>query len=220
MARQTLTASARTEFKKSFTKTLRKDGLIPGTVYGSHLSEAVSVAVRLDELTGCLTTGGGANVVIDLTIDGRAGQAVPVVVNNVQRDARTRKVLHVDFHAVSMDQKITATVPVRILGEAIGVKQEGAAVENIHRELTVHALPDSIPAHIDIDISHLHAGESVKIGDLPPIEGVEIEGPVDDPIVMVRVKHAVAEEAKEAEEVGEAVESSASAEAAEAGTEE
>lgn len=199
-------AELRSAFKKSDTRAMRRHGSVPATVYGRHIDESVSVKIALADLKQCLKSDAGSNVILDLEIqDNGKSQTLPVLINHIQIDPVSRSVLHVDFHTVSMDEKVTTSVPVVLHGESIGVK-EGGTLDHIHRELTIQALPDKIPPHIDIDISALAIGDSVKIGDIS-IPDVAIEGPADDPIVMIRVSHVheVPSEAP-AEEAGEAAE--------------
>lgn len=186
--RPKLTAEVRSEFKKSHTKAIRRDGNVPATVYGSKLDNSVSVHVPLIGLTECVKTEGGANVIIDLEIQGDGGgEALPVMIHEIQRDPRTRKILHADFRAISLDQKVTTTVPIHITGESVGVRDEGGMVDQIHFELTIQALPMSIPSHISVDVSDLHIGDAIRIGDIQ-VEDAEIMGQDDDPVVMVRLK--------------------------------
>jgi large subunit ribosomal protein L25 len=105
-----------------------------------------------------------------------------------------------------MDEKVTASVAVVLLGESPGVK-EGGTLDHVHRELTIQALPDNIPPQIEVDISELAIGDSVKIGDLS-FPDVVIEGPPDDPVVMIRVSHVhvIEEPEVEGEEEAEGAE--------------
>lgn len=185
MERQKLTAELRSEFKKSHTRALRREGQVPGTLYGKKVERPHSVQVPLADLKACLQTEAGDNVIIDLSIAGNGGDALSVMVNKLQFDPRTRKLLHVDFHTVAMDEKISTSVPVHLTGEAEGVKNEGGMMDHIHRELQIHALPSDIPPRIDLDVTNLHIGDSIKIGDIS-IPGVDIQGPDDDPVVVIR----------------------------------
>ena len=217
MDRQKLSAELRSAFKKSDTRAIRRDGGVPATVYGKHIDESVSIKVMLADLKQCVASGTGSNAVIDLVIEGNGQpRTLPVLVNHIQIDPVSRGVLHVDFHTISMDEKVTASVAVVLLGESPGVK-EGGTLDHVHRELTIQALPDNIPPQIEVDISELAIGDSVKIGDLS-FPDVVIEGPPDDPVVMIRVSHVhVIEEpeveGKEETEGAEEAEAESSAEA-------
>ncbi len=212
MDRQKLSAQLRSTFKKSDTRAIRRDGGVPGTVYGKRIDESISIKVMLADLKACVGGEAGSNAVIDLVIEGNGQtQTLPVLVDYIQIDPVSRGVLHVDFHTISMDEEVTASVPVVLLGESPGVK-EGGTLDHVHRELTIQALPGNIPPQIEVDISGLAIGDSVKIGDLS-IPDVVIEGPEDDPVVVIRVSHVheVDEPEAEAEEAAEAAEEAAPA---------
>ncbi|MCC6483977.1 MAG: 50S ribosomal protein L25 [Armatimonadetes bacterium] len=205
MERQKLTAELRSEFKKSHTRALRRDGQVPGTVYGKKVDHSYSVQVPLADLKACLQTEAGDNAIIDLSIPDNGLSALPVMVSKLQFDPRTRRLLHVDFHTVAMDEKITTTVPVHLIGEAEGVKNQGGMLDHLHRELQIQALPTNIPPRIDLDITELQIGDAIKIGDIK-VPDVEFMGPEDDPVVMIRVATVsgpLPEEAEAAETAGE-----------------
>ncbi len=139
-ARLKITAEMRSDLRKSHTKAIRREGMIPATVYGSKIEGSVSVQVPLTELTAAVKEQ-GANVIIDLSLqDDGKGRTLPVMLHELKRDPRTRRVLHVDFRSIALDVKTNATVPVHLVGTAIGVTEEGAD-HQLHSELTVSALP-------------------------------------------------------------------------------
>lgn len=182
MANVKLAAQPRTIFKKGHTRSLRVSGLLPATVSGKAITEPVSVQVSFEDLKEIMKSDAGSNAIIDLDIDSRI---VPVMVSNIQFEPRTRKALHVDFQAVKMDQKVRTTVPVHLSGDPVGVKTEGGQLEQIHNEVAIYALPGNVPTSIDLDISGLHVGESIKFGDVS-IAGVELDGTADEPIALIR----------------------------------
>ena len=107
------------------------------------------------------------------------GQKTPhhAVLKEYQRHPIRGTLTHVDFHEVRLDRPIQASVSVQLVGESPGAKQ-GGVVQQVTRELRVEALPTSVPEHIDADISALEVGDTVRLADLPAIEGVTY---LDDP---------------------------------------
>jgi len=203
---------------KSYTKKLRREGKIPATVYGREL-QSKSIEVPLEEVEQILKSPGGRLSLIELKLDGKASKAHPVLIQEIQRDPITKKILHIDFHRVSMNEPVHASVPIVLVGEAPGTKQ-GGILEHFIRELEVKALPEHIPSHIDADVSHLQLGQSIHVGELKVPEDVEVLGPPPDIIVatvrmpVVHVEEVAAPEAEE--ETKEAAPSTAESGASEA----
>ena len=153
---------------------LRKEGLVPGVLYGKGLTRPIVVKER--ELRTALTGASGLHAIVDVMIE---GQKTPhhAVLKDFQRHPIRGTLTHVDFHEVRLDRPIQATVSVQLVGESPGAKQ-GGVVQLVTRELRVEALPTSVPEHIDADISHLEVGDTVRLADLPALEGVTY---LDDP---------------------------------------
>jgi len=202
-----LSSTTRTDFRKSETKKLRRDGGVPATVYGRG-EESVSLAIQAEEFADLLKTPGGRLSLINLNVDGKGSKVHPVMIQEIQRDPITSKVLHVDFHRVRMDEPVHASVPVILLGEAPGTR-EGGILEQVTRELDVRALPDHIPTHIDVDVSHLEFGDNIIVRDVQVPEDVEVLGPLPDIVVasvrlpVVHIEEVVPEAEEELEEVAE-----------------
>lgn len=153
---------------------LRKEGLIPGVLYGKGHARAILVKER--ELRTALTTSSGLHAIVDVVIQ---GQTTPhhAVLKEYQRHPIRGTLTHVDFHEVRLDRPIQATVAVQFVGESPGAK-EGGVVQQVTRELRVEALPMGIPEHIDADISSLEVGGTIRLEEIPAIEGVTY---LDDP---------------------------------------
>lgn len=198
--RLSLQAETRKDFSKSYTKKLRNSGKIPATVYGKGI-DSKALQLELADMAALLKTPGGRLSLIDLKVDGKAEKAHPVMIQAIQREPIGKKIKHVDFHRISMNEPVSASVPVTLVGEAAGQTQ-GGVVEQPVSELHVKALPDKIPTHIDIDISGLNVGDTVHVSDVVVPEGVEITAPpADSAIVMVRMPHVRVETTPETEEV-------------------
>ena len=194
-----LDSKVRTDFRKSETKKLRREGSVPATVYGKGIAP-VSLAVNSLDMIGILKTEGGRLALIDLKVDGKTQKAHPVMIQEMQRDPITRNILHVDFHRVSMNEPVHASVPIVLRGDAPGVKT-GGILEQFTRDLEVKALPDHIPSHIDVDVSHLELGNHVLVSELIVPEDIEVLGPQPDIVVAsVRLPHVHIEEVEAAPE--------------------
>jgi large subunit ribosomal protein L25 len=192
---------------------LRKQGLIPGVLYGQGKAPHAFV-VQERELRAALTTRAGLHAILDVVLDGD-GAAHSSVLKDFQQDAVRGKIVHIDLQEVRLDQPIHATVVVQLVGESPGVK-EGGVLTQVTRELNVEALPTSVPEHIDADVGALRIGDALRLADLTPPDGVTF---LDDPEETVlanvsapRVELELEEEAVEGEEGLEAAEGEAPAE--------
>jgi len=159
----TLEAVERTARGKNESRRLRVTGKIPAVVYG--VKEAgVPIAVDPKGLTKILQTELGANTLIALKLPG--GGNARVLVKEYQYDPVTHKLLHADFYKVAMDKVIRVTVTVVPKGEPKGVKQQGGVLDIVHRQLELECLPTDIPEHIEIDVSEMMVGQSVRVRDV------------------------------------------------------
>jgi large subunit ribosomal protein L25 len=181
----TLEAVKRGEFGKNEMRRLRTSGRIPAVLYGgatgeSGKPEATPIAVDPKALMKILHSGSGANTLITLTVDG--GVAAKVMLREYQLDPLSHRLLHVDFYRVAMDKLVRVTVPLVIRGDAPGVKQQGGILDFVHREIEVECLPADIPEHVEIDVSELMLGQSIRLRDLTQ----QVKWmPVSDPELML-----------------------------------
>jgi len=153
---------------------LRKQGLIPGVLYGRGKDpHAFSVTER--ELRRALTGDAGLHAILDVTLDG--DQARPSILKSYQQDPVKGTLTHVDLQEVRLDQAIQARVVVELIGEPVGVT-EGGVLSQVNREITVEALPMEIPEHIDLDVTGMAIGDTLRLVDLRLQEGVKF---LDDP---------------------------------------
>lgn len=200
--RLALQAETRKDFRKSYTKKLRNQGKIPATLYGKGV-ESRSIELELNDMVQLLRTPGGRLAIIDLKVDDKLEEGHPAMIQDIQREPIGKKIKHVDFHRISMNEPVHANVPIAILGVAAG-QAEGGVTEQPISELTVKALPDKIPTHIDVDITNLTLGHSIHVGDVQLPEGVEILAPpAENVIVMVKLPAIHVEEVAPEEELEE-----------------
>ena len=160
---------------------LRKEGLIPGVIYGGG-NDPAAISVPERTLRKALTGSGGLHAILDVVVDGADGNAArPAILKDYQQDVITGRVTHIDLHQVRLDRPIQASVVIQLMGESAGVK-EGGVLSQVTREITVEALPMEIPEHIDADVSEMLVGDTLRLADVRPIEGVtfldDLEGTV------------------------------------------
>ncbi|MDR1435375.1 MAG: 50S ribosomal protein L25 [Puniceicoccales bacterium] len=185
--------SERTEKGRHPASRLRKAGHIPSVIYGK--SGSFSVSVDDVEFRMLMRQKGDTAATVQLTNDSKS---VLTIITEIQRNAMTDRFMHVDFQEISNDEKFTTTVPIHVKGEAYGVKNEKAMLEVVRHKVTVRCLPKQLIGVIEIDITDLHAGQSIHIRDLPQFEGVEYPG--DPKGVVVACIGEEAEGEKEAED--------------------
>ena len=186
-------------------KRLRKDGLIPGVIYG-HGKDAVLIAVEPHVLREALTTGAGTHAVLNVTFEGQK-RGHKAIVKEMTLDRVKSNVIHVDLQEIRLDETIETTVAVHFEGEAKGVKAGGMLDEST-REVTVKGIVTAIPEHLVVDISHLEIGSTLKVADLQVPEGIEIQDDPEDVLCSVLAPR----KAVEGEEGEEAAEAEAAAE--------
>jgi large subunit ribosomal protein L25 len=205
MDQVTLRAQPRADFGTRPSRRLRRQGLVPATVYGKNI-ETASITVDGRELYSALHTEAGRNALINIEIDG--GDKVLAVAREVQRHPVRGDVIHLDLIEISLTETIAAEVAVEYIGTPLGVRADGGFVEAIANTVSISALPTAIPSSITVDIENMATGDTLKVADLPEIEGVEYTDDIDRPLVTVlmpRVEEEVVEELVEYDEDGEPI---------------
>jgi large subunit ribosomal protein L25 len=178
---------------------LRKQGLIPGVLYGKgKASHAICVPER--ELRRVLTGAGGLHAILDVVLEGQS-TAHASILKDYQQDPIRGHISHIDLQEVRLDQPIQASVTVQLVGEPAGAK-EGGVLSQVQREINVEALPMEIPEHIDLDVSGMAIGDTLRLADLAPMAGVTY---LDNPeeTVLATVTLPTREVEPEPEEVPE-----------------
>lgn len=192
MGHISLNAQERTEFGDGPARRLRRKGFVPGVVYQPG-SPSLALSLPDRELRRALAEGRTA--VIDLTIDGSGAR--PVLLKDWDLHPVRGNVLHVDFQEVDLTVEVEAPVSVVLVGVPAGVK-EGGVLDQTLREIVVRALPDTLPDHLEIDVSELDIGSSTSVADITAPPGVTI---VTEPeIVVASVVAPSVEEVEEPEE--------------------
>ena len=154
---------------------LRKQGLIPGVLYGRGKSPH-TICVQERELRRVLTGEGGLHAILDVVLEGQK-TTHPSILKEYQQHPVKGGLIHVDLQEVRLDQPIQARVVVELVGEPVGVT-EGGVLSQVNREVTVEALPMEIPEHLELDVSGMAIGDTMRLADLRASEGVTY---LDDP---------------------------------------
>jgi large subunit ribosomal protein L25 len=197
--RPTLEVDDRTERGTRATKRLRREGFVPGVVYGGTGQEnATPFKVNARTLRTVLVDG---SALIDLKVDGKT---LPVIVKDRQLDPVRDELLHIDLLEVRLDEKIQTQVGVQLEGseEAPGVK-EGGVLEQVSHQLNIEALPTAIPEAIVIDVSGMEIAATMHLSEVSAPEGVEF---LDDPEETIIATVVVPTEVEEPEEIEEETE--------------
>ena len=191
-------ATKREATGKGVSRKLRREGYVPGVVYGPD-REATPLALVAKGAVHKLRGEWSEAKLYDLDLD---GEIMKVIIKDVQADPVSLEVLHVDFYAVTFGKLMTLMVPLKFEGEPAGVKK-GGIVEFLMDEVEIECLPKDIPEELVVDISSLEVGDTLFVRDLPLAEGVKVKEDSSAPVVTV-VGPAVREvEVAEEEEEGE-----------------
>ena len=148
---------------------LRKEGFIPGVLYGNG-KKPHAICVPERDLRRVLTGPGGLHAILDVVLEGQKTTHASIL-KDFQQDPLRGHISHVDLQEVRLDQPIHASVAVQLVGEPAGVK-EGGVLSQVQREINVEALPMEIPEHIDLDVSGMAIGDTLRLADLPAGEAV------------------------------------------------
>jgi large subunit ribosomal protein L25 len=208
--RMKLDVKPREEAGSAVSRRLRAGGLIPGVLYGDG-KKAHPFAVEERELRRALTGEHGHHAILDVVFDGKK-TAHHAVLKDFQLDPVRPRLLHIDLHEVRLDQVIQSQVAVETVGESPGVK-EGGVLTIVLREVNVEALPMEVPDRLELDISSMTIGDSLRISDLAVPESVKL---LDDPesVVATVTPPTRVEEPEEVEEEVEGEEVEGEGEAA------
>ncbi|HZP58923.1 MAG TPA: 50S ribosomal protein L25 [Opitutaceae bacterium] len=190
-----LTAFPRTLARRGGVKKLRTGGRIPAVIYGREKTPQ-NLEVDETELKNLIHHSVSENVLVDLAVKDDQRPKRLALVQEVQHHALSGAMLHVDFHEVQENEKVTIMVPVESTGEAAGVKNSGGVLEHVLFKIKVRALPKDLPEIITLDVSNLEIGQAIHIGDIKPPAGVEVLG--DKHISVIAVAAPVTEAAETA----------------------
>ena len=165
-------------------KNLRKQGILPANLFGNNItSQAIQIDTK-DYLK--VFSQAGETSLIDLEITG--AKPVPVLISDYHIDPVTSAILHVDFHQVDLTQKVTANVPIDLIGESPAVKEQGGVLNSPLSEIEIEALPTDLLERIQVDISSLkNIGDMITVSQLTvDTSKVKLNAEPDAPVVMIQ----------------------------------
>lgn len=192
MDRVKLEARFRQDQSKHHVKALRREGFVPGSLYGKGI-DPMSLEVNLHGLAQALKTDAGIHAIIDLKVDGAPKEASgPAMVKEIQKDYLGRHVTHVSIQKVSLKDKIHAPVTVVLHGEPAGVTRDRGILDQSLEEVEVKCLPNALPPHFDVDITSWEVGQTLHAADLPLPSGVELVTEPEAIVAAVRAPHIAA----------------------------
>ncbi|UTG93355.1 50S ribosomal protein L25 [Geobacter sulfurreducens] len=185
MEQKTMSIELREKNGKGVARKLRAQDVVPGVVYGKGI-EPVSVKVAAKDLAATIAGEGGLNSLITLSGGGSLNGNI-VIVADMQRNPLKGDILHVDFHRISLDEKVKVHVPVVMVGTAAGVK-EGGMLDVVTYSLDVECLPTAIPEAINVDVTNLAIGHSIHVSELVLPAGIKVLNDPETPIVSIHGK--------------------------------
>jgi large subunit ribosomal protein L25 len=184
----TVKATVREGRGKNDARRTRRAGMVPVTVYGGG-GETVAAAAPLNELAAILRSEAGRNTIFTLDVEGIG--ASEVMFHDRQIDPVRGRLVHADFQRLVKGQKIEVTVPLHLVGEPVGVREEQGVLEQIMRELEIRCEPREIPDAIDLDVSNLGVHDVLHVSDIPVGANIEI---LNEPDAVVATVGIVREE--------------------------
>jgi len=188
----------RNVFGKNASRRIRQEGMIPAILYDT---DTVSIPLTLNkkDVFAILKAETGENTIFKISFNSETRNTM---IKELQRDPVTDEILHADLIQIVMDNIISVSVPIVLVGEAVGVKAEGGFVDFVTREVEIECLPKNIPEQLEIDISSLHLHQSLKVEDLSSPGEITL---VTDPNTVVVLIHAPTKEEFEVEEIEEEI---------------
>jgi large subunit ribosomal protein L25 len=186
-----LTAYPRTLSRRGGAKKIRTSGRVPAVIYGRN-TQPQNLEVTDKDLETAIHGAASEVVLVDLSVEKNKRLAL---IQSIQHHPLSGRMLHVDFHEVKEDEKVTVNVPVETEGEAAGVKTGGGVLEHVLFKVKVRAYPKDLPEVIRVDVTNLEIGSSIHLGELKAPEGVEILGHKEAPVVAIAAPLTEAQEA-------------------------
>jgi len=180
--------------KRSGVKKLRARGRVPAVIYGRQ-TQPQNLEVGMKEIQDLIHRSVSETILVDLAVEGQSESRRLALVQEVQHHPLSGKVLHVDFHEVAENEKVTVTLPVETSGEAVGVKTGGGVLEHVLFKIKARALPRDLPEVITVDVTNLEIGQSIHLGEIPLPPGVEVIGDKKIPVISVAAPITEAQEA-------------------------
>jgi len=190
-----LTAFPRSVLKRTAVKKLRSAGRVPAVIYGGQ-TEPKNLEIPVKDLENVVHHSASENVLLDLAVGGAKQLAL---VKEIQHNPLTGEMLHVDLHAVNENEKVTISVPVEPVGEAVGVKTGGGVLEHVMFKIKVRGTPKDLPEVINVDVTALEISKVIHLGEIKLPAGVEAIGNKENSVFRVAAPVTEAQETAAAE---------------------
>jgi len=184
-----LNATPRSLGRRGGSKQLRESGRIPAIIYGRH-NPPQNLEVGTKEFKDLIHRSVSETILVDLALAGDARPKRLALVQEIQHHPLSGGLLHVDFHEVAENEKVTINVPVETTGEAIGVKTDGGVLEHVLFKVKARGLPKDLPESLTVDGSNLKIGMAIHLGEIPVPPGVELVGDKGIPVIAVAAPRA------------------------------
>ena len=181
--------------KKSFVKGLRHNGDIPGIYYSHDSKESIPFIVTQKTLREALKSD---SQVYKINVGSKTRD---VIIKSIQYHPITEKMIHIDLYGVDMDTKVTVKVPIVIIGQSVGIREEGGVLNQSMTEVDIECLPQDIPQNIEVDISDLAIGDTLRLENIKISDNLELVGDLEMLIASV-VAPAKQEEVEDSEVEG------------------
>ena len=195
----TVAATIRTPGKRGDVRRQRREGRVPGVIYGA--CEPLAISCSAKELAARLQEEAFRSTLLTIDVEGRK---IPALLREVQMHPFRREILHMDFQAVSAEQEISTSVPLHFINaeDSPGVKLHRAIFTSIENQVAIHCLPKDLPEFINVDVGNLDVGQNIHLSEITPPEGVRFDAITrgDDPALAVMTAPVAEEEEKGADE--------------------
>ncbi len=199
-----LNATPRALARRAGAKKLRSEGRIPAIIYGRQ-AQPQNLEVNAKEIGDLIHHSVSENLLVDLAVKDDSRPQRLALVQEIQHHPLSGKILHVDFHEIAADEKVTVMVPVETVGEPVGVKTDGGVLEHVLFRIKAKGLAKDLPEVITVDVSHLKIGEAIHLGEIKAPPGIEWVGDKQIPVLAVAAPRTEEEEAAAAAEAAAAV---------------
>ena len=181
MERMSISVEKREEVGKGAARSLRRNNMIPAVIY--RAGDSLPVQFSKKDLSRFINATAGEQIMVNLQFgDGSSRFAL---MKDYQTDPVDGELLHADFFEVSLTEEVEVTVHITLVGEPIGVRRDGGILQYLLREIEVECLPDKIPGHVEVDVSNLEIGQSIRVGDLKLGEGITVLNDPDEVIINI-----------------------------------
>jgi large subunit ribosomal protein L25 len=182
-ASNAIQATLREAKGKNEARRVRRAGRLPATLYGAG-KPPVSISVDPKQIAAILHSATGHNTIFDLHLGEESAKAMVV---DLQHEPIKGAMLHLDLKRIAMDKTLLVKVPIVVVGEAFGVKQQGGILEQVLREIEIECLPVDIPGHVEVNITELVSGQVLRVKDLP--HGGKLHFVTDEEAPVVHIVH-------------------------------